>query len=51
MENVAKGSDGCRLFTAEFKHSQIDRVLKGEITVSCQREWDRAGCGSDYRGS
>lgn len=34
MESVAKGSDGRRLFTAEFKRSQIDRILKGEITAS-----------------
>ncbi len=34
MENVAKGSDGRRLFTAEFKRTQIDRILKGEITSS-----------------
>jgi len=34
MENVAKGSDGRRLFTAEFKRTQIDRILKGELTSS-----------------
>ncbi len=34
MENVAKGSDGRRLFTAEFKRTQIDRILKGEITAA-----------------
>ena len=34
MENVARGSDGRRLFTAEFKREQIDRVLRGEMTVS-----------------
>jgi transposase-like protein len=34
MENVAKGSDGRRLFTAEFKREQVDRILKGEITAS-----------------
>lgn len=34
MENVAKGSDGRRLFTAEFKRVQIDRILRGEITAS-----------------
>lgn len=34
MESVAKGSDGRRLFTAEFKRAQIDRILKGEITAS-----------------
>jgi transposase len=32
MENVPRGSDGRRLFTAEFKRQQIDRVLKGELT-------------------
>ena len=34
MENVARGSDGRRLFTAEFKRKQIDRVLRGEVTVA-----------------
>jgi transposase len=34
MENVAKGADGRRLFTAEFKRAQIVRVLKGEITAA-----------------
>lgn len=34
MENVAKRSDGRRLFTAEFKRAQIDRILRGEITAS-----------------
>lgn len=34
MENVAKGSDGRRLFTAEFKRQQVDRVLKGEVTAA-----------------
>lgn len=34
MENVAKGSDGRRLFTAEFKRTQIDRILKGELTAA-----------------
>lgn len=34
MESVAKGSDGRRLFTAEFKRTQIDRILKGDITAS-----------------
>lgn len=32
MEGIARGSDGRRLFTAEFKRQQIDRVLKGEVT-------------------
>jgi len=30
----ARGSDGRRLFTAEFKREQIDRVLRGELTAS-----------------
>ncbi len=34
MRSVARGSDGRRLFTAEFKREQIDRVLRGEVTVS-----------------
>src|SRR5438309_1424856 len=31
---VARGADGRRLFTAEFKRQQVDRVLRGELTVS-----------------
>ena len=34
MEKAARGSDGRRLFTAEFKREQIDRVLRGEVTAS-----------------
>ncbi len=34
MENVVRGSDGRRLFTAEFKRRQIDRVLRGELTAA-----------------
>jgi transposase len=34
METVSRGSDGRRMFTAEFKRTQIDRVLKGEISAS-----------------
>ena len=34
MDAVARGADGRRLFTAEFKRQQIDRVLRGEVTVS-----------------
>lgn len=34
MESLARGSDGRRLFTAEFKRAQIDRILKGEITAA-----------------
>ena len=34
MEQGSRGSDGRRLFTAEFKRTQIDRILKGEITAS-----------------
>jgi transposase len=34
METVPRGSDGRRLFTAEFKRTQIDRLLRGEITAS-----------------
>jgi transposase len=32
MDSIPRGSDGRRLFTAEFKRQQIDRVLKGEVT-------------------
>lgn len=34
METISRGSDGRRLFTAEFKRTQVDRLLKGEITAS-----------------
>ena len=34
MEQVPRGSDGRRLFTAEFKREQIDRVLRGEVTIA-----------------
>lgn len=34
MENASRGSDVRRLFTAEFKRTQIDRVLMGEVTAS-----------------
>lgn len=34
METVSRGTDGRRLFTAEFKRQQIDRVLRGEVTVA-----------------
>ena len=34
MDSVPRGSDGRRLFTAEFKRQQIDRILKGELTAA-----------------
>ena len=34
MESIARGTDGRRLFTAEFKRQQIDRLLRGELTVA-----------------
>jgi transposase len=34
MDSVPRGADGRRLFTAEFKREQIDRVLRGEVTAS-----------------
>lgn len=34
MGEIARGSDGRRLFTPEFKRQQIGRVLRGEITHS-----------------
>jgi transposase len=34
MDSIPRGADGRRLFTAEFKREQIDRVLRGELTVS-----------------
>ncbi len=34
MSRIARGSDGRRLFTAEFKREQINRVLRGETTLA-----------------
>ncbi len=34
MGEIARGADGRRLFTAEFKKHQIGRVLRGEVTQS-----------------
>ena len=34
MANVPRKSDGRRIFSAEFKRRQIDRVLRGELTVA-----------------
>jgi transposase len=34
MGEIARGADGRRLFTPEFKKQQIDRVLRGELTLA-----------------
>jgi len=34
MDAVPRGADVRRLFTAELKRQQIDRVLRGEVTVT-----------------
>jgi len=34
MESIARKSDGRRIFTPEFKRQQIERVLRGELTLS-----------------
>ena len=34
MPNIARKSDGRRIFTAEFKREQIGRVWRGELTVA-----------------
>ena len=34
MGEIARGADGRRLFTPEFKKQQIGRVLRGEVTLS-----------------
>jgi len=34
MESNQRGSDGRRFYTPEFKRQQIERVLRGEVTVS-----------------
>ena len=32
MGEIARGADGRRLFTPEFKKAQISRVMRGEVT-------------------
>lgn len=34
MEPIARKSDGRRMFTPEFKRQQIERVLRGELTLA-----------------
>ena len=34
MATIARKSDGRRIFTDEFKRTQIDRVWRGELTVA-----------------
>lgn len=34
MESIARKSDGRRIFTPEFKREQIERLLRGELTLS-----------------
>jgi transposase len=34
MGNIARKSDGRRIFTDEFKRKQVDRLLRGELTVA-----------------
>ena len=34
MANIARKSDGRRIFTAEFKRKQMGRVLRGELTLA-----------------
>src|SRR5258705_11709567 len=34
MESMARKSDGRRVFTPEFKRQQIERVLRGELTLA-----------------
>jgi hypothetical protein len=34
MARIARKSDGRRIFTAEFKREQIDRVWRGELTLA-----------------
>jgi len=34
MANIARKSDGRRIFTDEFKREQIGRVSRGELTVA-----------------
>lgn len=34
MEPIARKSDGRRVFTPEFKRQQIERVVRGELTLA-----------------
>ena len=34
MVNIARKSDGRRIFTDKFKHDQIGRVWRGELTLA-----------------
>jgi transposase-like protein len=34
MARIARKSDGRRIFTDEFKRKQIERVLRGELTLA-----------------
>lgn len=34
MANIARKSDGRRIFTDQFKREQIDRVWRGELTLA-----------------
>jgi len=34
METHRRGSDGRRVFTADFKREQIERVLRGDSTIA-----------------
>jgi transposase-like protein len=34
MRHVARKADGRRIFTADFKRKQIDRVRRGELTLA-----------------
>jgi transposase len=34
MGEIARGADGRRLFTPEFKKQQIERILRGELTLA-----------------
>ena len=41
MESIPRKSDGRRQFTPEFKRQQIERVVRGELTLSeLSRELD-----------
>ena len=41
MDRIPRKADGRRVFTAEFKRAQIDRILRGETTLGeLSREMD-----------
>jgi len=50
MEPIARKADGRRIYTAEFKRQQVERVVRGEaLSRKEPGKWQRAG--DDLRAS